>query len=67
MQEHLMTKKPEAELVPLPARNSHEVEKHLTDTTNATAKFKTEFNEWITKQNAFVESKGIPGSDLRPW
>jgi hypothetical protein len=62
-----MTKKLEADLVALPARNSDEVEKYLVDPTNATTNFKTEFSQWITEQNEFVESKGIPGSDLRPW
>ena len=29
--------------------------------------FESEFAEWITAQNAWVEPHGIPGADLRPW
>ncbi|NBX55904.1 MAG: type II toxin-antitoxin system Phd/YefM family antitoxin [Betaproteobacteria bacterium] len=29
--------------------------------------FESEFAEWITAQNAWVEKNGIPGADLRPW
>ena len=29
--------------------------------------FESEFAEWITAQNAWVETQGIPGADLRPW
>ena len=29
--------------------------------------FESEFAEWITVQNAWVETHGIPGADLRPW
>ena len=29
--------------------------------------FESEFAEWITSQNAWVETHGIPGADLRPW
>jgi hypothetical protein len=29
--------------------------------------FETEFGDWIAAQNSWVESKGIPGADLRPW
>jgi hypothetical protein len=29
--------------------------------------FETEFSDWIAAQNSWVESKGIPGADLRPW
>lgn len=27
----------------------------------------TEFGDWIATQNAWVETNGIPGADLRPW
>ena len=30
-------------------------------------KFETEFGDWITAQNAWVEKQGIPGADMRPW
>lgn len=29
--------------------------------------FETEFGGWIAAQNAQVETRGIPGADLRPW
>jgi hypothetical protein len=29
--------------------------------------FESEFGEWITAQNTWVENQGIPGADLRPW
>lgn len=29
--------------------------------------FESEFGEWITAQNARIETHGIPGADLRPW
>jgi hypothetical protein len=29
--------------------------------------FEAEFGDWIAAQNNWVESNGIPGSDLRPW
>jgi len=29
--------------------------------------FESEFAEWITAQNAWVETHGIPGADIRPW
>lgn len=29
--------------------------------------FEAEFGDWIAAQNAWVESHGIPGADLRPW
>ncbi len=29
--------------------------------------FESEFSEWITAQNALVETHGVPGEDLRPW
>jgi len=29
--------------------------------------FESEFAEWIAAQNAWVETHGIPGADLRPW
>ena len=29
--------------------------------------FESEFTEWITAQNAWIEAHGIPGADLRPW
>jgi prevent-host-death family protein len=29
--------------------------------------FESEFAEWIVAQNAWVETHGIPGADLRPW
>ena len=29
--------------------------------------FESEFGQWIAEQNAWVESHGIPGADLRPW
>jgi len=29
--------------------------------------FESEFNEWMTAQNAWVETHGVPGEDLRPW
>ena len=29
--------------------------------------FETEFSEWIVAQNAYVEARGIPSSDMRPW
>ena len=29
--------------------------------------FESEFAEWFTAQNAWVETHGIPGADLRPW
>ena len=29
--------------------------------------FESEFSEWITAQNAWVEAHGVPGEDLRPW
>ena len=29
--------------------------------------FETEFGGWIAAQNTWIESQGIPGSDLRPW
>jgi prevent-host-death family protein len=29
--------------------------------------FEAEFGEWIAAQNEWVESNGIPLSDLRPW
>ena len=29
--------------------------------------FESEFAEWITAQNAWIEAHGIPGADLRPW
>ena len=30
-------------------------------------KFETEFAEWITAENARVDTQGVPGDDLRPW
>jgi PHD/YefM family antitoxin component YafN of YafNO toxin-antitoxin module len=29
--------------------------------------FEAEFGDWIAAQNAWVETHGIPGADLRPW
>ena len=29
--------------------------------------FEAEFGEWIAAQNAFFETHGTPGADLRPW
>ncbi len=29
--------------------------------------FESEFGDWITAQNARIETHGIPGADLRPW
>ena len=29
--------------------------------------FESEFSEWITAQNAWVETHVVPGEDLRPW
>jgi PHD/YefM family antitoxin component YafN of YafNO toxin-antitoxin module len=29
--------------------------------------FESEFAEWIASQNAWVDSHGVPGADLRPW
>ena len=29
--------------------------------------FEKEFGDWIDTQNAYCETHGIPGSDLRPW
>ena len=29
--------------------------------------FESEFSEWITAQNAWIENHGVPGEDLRPW
>ena len=29
--------------------------------------FESEFSEWITAQNTWVETHGAPGEDLRPW
>ena len=29
--------------------------------------FEKEFGEWIGVQNAYCDTHGIPGSDLRPW
>jgi hypothetical protein len=29
--------------------------------------FETEFSDWISAQNNWVEKNGIPGADLRPW
>jgi hypothetical protein len=29
--------------------------------------FESEFREWISAQNARVDSQGIPGAELRPW
>ena len=29
--------------------------------------FESEFAQWITAQNAWVETHGTPGADLRPW
>jgi PHD/YefM family antitoxin component YafN of YafNO toxin-antitoxin module len=29
--------------------------------------FESEFADWIAAQNAYVEKRGIPGADLRPW
>lgn len=29
--------------------------------------FEAEYGDWIAAQNDWVESSGIPGSDLRPW
>jgi len=29
--------------------------------------FESEFAEWIASQNAWVDSHGVPGANLRPW
>ena len=29
--------------------------------------FEAEFGEWITAQNTWIETHGIPGEDLRSW
>lgn len=29
--------------------------------------FETEFGEWISAQNAWIDAHGVPGADLRPW
>lgn len=29
--------------------------------------FEAEFRDWIAAENARVETRGIPGADLRPW
>ncbi len=29
--------------------------------------FESEFSEWIAAQNAWLEARGVPGEDLRPW
>jgi hypothetical protein len=29
--------------------------------------FEAEYGDWITAQNAFFETHGIPGADRRPW
>jgi hypothetical protein len=29
--------------------------------------FESEFADWITAENARVDSYGVPGADLRPW
>ncbi len=29
--------------------------------------FESEFSKWITAQNAWVETHGVPGENLRPW
>ena len=29
--------------------------------------FESEFGDWISAQNARIETHGIPGADLRPW
>jgi PHD/YefM family antitoxin component YafN of YafNO toxin-antitoxin module len=35
--------------------------------TTRKQQFESEFAEWITAQNAWIEAHGIPGADLRPW
>jgi hypothetical protein len=29
--------------------------------------FEAEYGDWIAAQNAWFETQGIPGADLRPW
>lgn len=29
--------------------------------------FESEFREWIATQKTLVETKGVPGAELRPW
>lgn len=29
--------------------------------------FESEFAQWISTQNAWVDTHGVPGTDLRPW
>lgn len=29
--------------------------------------FESEFAQWISAQNAWVDTHGVPGTDLRPW
>ena len=29
--------------------------------------FESQFAEWIKAQNAWIETHGVPGADLRPW
>lgn len=29
--------------------------------------FESEFAQWITDQNAWVDAHGVPGADMRPW
>lgn len=42
---------------------------HREKSTHAMRKkaFEKEFGDWISAENARVETLGIPGADLRPW
>jgi hypothetical protein len=35
--------------------------------SSESSQFETEFSDWISAQNNWVEKNGIPGADLRPW
>ncbi len=42
------------------------VRQDLTDEWKSSL-FENEFTDWIAAQNNWVDNKGIPGADLRPW
>jgi prevent-host-death family protein len=53
----------------LSAETYQALQAHQDQTTLAERKkaFESEFREWISAQNARVDSHGVPGADLRPW
>jgi PHD/YefM family antitoxin component YafN of YafNO toxin-antitoxin module len=59
----------QVDTVILSAEQYHALQANQNKASPAARKkaFDSEFGDWITAQNTWVENQGIPGADLRPW